>query len=157
MLRRVVRCPIRNAEQPRNRGNVDDGTAPRVKHLLSKDFCQKKWRHKINLDHTAIVGESGVFCCRDQTDAGVVHQDINSSIAIDDSFGEASYRCFIRNVASVTYRLAGLCFNCLYRLRRLMKVDDGKPEASLGEQLCGPPTDALRSASNHCDSSVRVH
>ena len=133
MLRGVVSCPISYTKKPRNGGNVDNRAGACVEHLLPKDLCQKKWRHKIHLNHAAIVDEGGVFCSRNETNTGVVYQHISASETVEDRISKGINSCLIRHVSGVPQCFATIRFNGLKRLHRLVMVDDGKIVASLRE------------------------
>src|SRR5205814_3177522 len=99
----VVGGPVRYRDKACDRSDIDDGTATGCKHFFAEGAGQKEGRDKIDVDYAAVVTERSLLGGTDEADAGVVDQDVGTSEASEDGFGEIGDGGFEGDVASVTH------------------------------------------------------
>jgi hypothetical protein len=70
-------------DEPEDRRDVDDRAAPLLEHLAADELAQQEQRIEVDVDDPTEVVDRLVLGCDGRADAGVVHQHVDATEALD--------------------------------------------------------------------------
>jgi hypothetical protein len=140
------------------RRNVDDASPLARPHAGHDGLCAEKYRFQIHRDGAVEILLSEIVEAANQTDAGVVDQDVDGAQLSLDRGDHLLHRSALRHIARDGDGLAarfGDCIDRAARLRRLFEIIHGDGGARLGQRNRDGAPDAARPARHKCNSAFK--
>jgi len=146
MLGGVVGGAVGDAGKPCDRGNVDNASLPLLKHEGAEAFGEKEGGDQVDLENAAKGGGFDVFGGCDETNAGVVDEDIGTAPALTNDLDTASDEGFVRDIAEELFAVGGGS-----DMGTRLAIDESESVAGFGEEFGGAATDPLRGSGDDGD------